>query len=81
MHGEDWLHTDVLGQRASVDLVERNNRHALAKFAICEKIFANLLVLDDDVIQSTTSGNFQGSGFVVVFAVQRNQARHKALHL
>lgn len=42
--------TYLRGKRKSVDLIEGYDRHAFLEPAILQKVLANTLVLDDDII-------------------------------
>lgn len=60
----------------SADLVQRDDRHALLQPSILEKILSDFLVLDYDVIELSSSRDFESGGLVKVCRIKRNQRRH-----
>ena len=68
-------------QLVGVNLVERDDGDALLEASVLEQLFANLLVVDDDVVETATSGNLQGCRFIVVLWSKRDKRSDKTLDL
>lgn len=60
------------------NLVQRNDCDASSQLSIHYQFLPDLLVLDDNVVQSSTGSNLQRGGFIEVLFFQLDELRDQA---
>lgn len=67
--------THLCGFPERGDLVQRDKRNPLLELTSFQNVFADSLVLDDDVVQSSSSGDLQRSRLVAVLLREVDERR------
>lgn len=64
-----------------IDLVERNDSDTLLQAAVLEQLFANPLVINNNVIQPSSCCNLERSRFIVVVGLEMNEGGYQTFDL
>lgn len=73
--------TDLGGHPERVDLAQRYDRNASLHAAVLKQVLADLLVLDNDIVQPYAGADLERGGFRELGRVESDEGSDKALHL